>query len=318
MPAPMITRRALALTGAMSLALGLAACGGSSDPLSNTTSAAGGTAAAGSIVVGSANFPESELLMYIYSGALKAKGVSTTTKPNIGSREVYLPALQDGSIDLIPEYTGVLGDYFAKKAGKELTGGSDAETVYKNLVSVVPDTLTVLDKSAAEDKDAVVVTKETADKYKLTSIADLAPVAGELILGGPPEWKERETGAPGLKKVYGITFKEFKALDAGGPLTVNALKNDQVQAADLFTTDPNIAANNFVILQDPKDFFEAQNVVPLITKSKSNDTVASALNGVSSKLDTQTLGDLVKQVVIDKKDADKVAEQFLKDKGLAS
>jgi osmoprotectant transport system substrate-binding protein len=286
--------------------LGVSACGGggggNTNPLGNPTSAS----PAGTITVGSANFPESELLMNIYAGALKAKGIKVATKPNIGSRETYIPALKDGSIDLVPEYTGVLDQYFNKKAK-----ATDSEAVYTELKAALPAGLTVLDKSAAEDKDAVVVTKETADKYHLTSIGDLQPVAKDLVLGGPPEWKTRETGVPGLKKVYGLDFKDFKALDAGGPLTVQALKNGQIQAGNLFTTDPNIPANGFVVLKDPKFLFAAQNVVPLIAKSKVNDTISGALNAVSAKLDTSTLAKLVKEVVIDKKDSTQVAQEFL-------
>ena len=302
------------LTAVSALALaGLAACGSSSggSPL-DQPSGAGSKAPSGTIVVGSANFPESELLMDIYAGALKAKGVTVDTKPNIGSRETYIPALKDGSIDLVPEYTGVLDQYFNKSAK-----ATDSQAVYDELKASLPSGLQVLEKSAAEDKDAVVVTKDTATKYNLKSIADLGPVAKDLVLGGPPEWKTRESGVPGLKKVYGLNFKEFKPLDAGGPLTVQALKNGQVQAANLFTTDPNVPANGFVVLEDPKSFFAAQNVVPLITKSKVNDTVSSALNAVSAKLDTSTLAGLVKQVVIDKKDAEDVASEFLKQAGLA-
>lgn len=289
------------------LLAGVAACGSSdsNNPLSGPTGG-GSTASSGEIVVGSANFPESELLMDIYAGALKAKGIKVSTKPNIGSRETYIPALQDGSIDLVPEYTGVLDQYFNKQA--KATASDD---VYNELKAALPATLTILDKSSAEDKDAVVVTKETAAKYSLKTIADLAPVAKDLVLGGPPEWKTRESGVPGLKKVYGLTFKEFKPLDAGGPLTVQALKNGQVQAANLFTTDPNIPANSFVVLDDPKSFFASQNVVPLITKSKLNDTISAALNAVSAKLDTPSLAALVKEVVIDKKDASAVAQEFL-------
>ncbi|MGW5241555.1 ABC transporter substrate-binding protein [Monashia sp. NPDC004114] len=302
------------LTSVSALALaGLAACGssGGGSPLDQPTNA-GSPAASGTVTVGSANFPESELLMNIYAKALEAKGVKVETKPNIGSRETYIPALQDGSIDLVPEYTGVLDQYFNKSAK-----ATDSQAVYDELKAALPTGLTVLDKSAAEDKDAVVVTKDTATKYNLSSIADLGPAAKDLVLGGPPEWKTRETGVPGLKKIYGLTFKEFKPLDAGGPLTVQALKNGQVQAANLFTTDPNIPANGFVVLQDPKFLFAAQNVVPLMTKSKVNDTVSSALNAVSAKLDTTTLAGLVKEVVIDKKDADEVATEFLKSAGLS-
>ncbi len=286
--------------------LGLAACGSStaSDPLGGGASAS--KAPTDTIVVGSANFPESELIMDIYAGALTAKGVKTSTKPNIGSRETYIPALKDGSIDLVPEYTGVLDNYFNKSAK-----ATTSDEVYAELKAALPATLMVLEKSAAEDKDSVVVTKETAAKYSLKSIADLAPAAKDLVLGGPPEWKTRPTGVPGLKSLYGLTFKDFKALDAGGPLTVQALKNGQVQAADLFSTDPNIPANGFVVLDDPKSLFAAQNIVPLITKSKSSDTVNAALNAVSAKLDTPTLAALVKEVVIDKKDASDVAKEFL-------
>jgi len=298
------TRIALALTASAAM-LAVASCGsGTSDPLAS--GGATGKPKAGTIVVGSANFPENVLLAEIYAGALSAKGVKVEKKLNIGSRETYIPALKDGSIDLIPEYTGVLDQYFNKGAK-----ATDADGVYAELKAAVPATLTILDKSAAEDKDAVVVTKGTATKLSLKSIGDLASQAKNLTLGGPPEWKTRPTGVPGLKKVYNLEFKTFRPLDAGGPLSVQALKNGQVDAVNLFTTDPSVAANGFVILDDPKSLFAAQNVVPLITKSKVNVTISAALNAISAKLDTATLGGLVKEVVIDKKDAVVVAREFL-------
>lgn len=298
------TRIALALAASAAL-LAVASCGsGSSGPLASGGSTS--KANAGTIVVGSANFPENALLAEIYAGALSAKGVTVEKKLNIGSRETYIPALKDGSIDLIPEYTGVLSQYFNKNAK-----ATDADGVYAELKAALPATLTVLDKSAAEDKDSVVVTKATADKYNLKTIADLQPIAKDLTIGGPPEWKTRPTGIPGLKKLYNLGFKTFRPLDAGGPLSVQALKNGQVDAVNLFTTDPSIAANGFVILDDPKSLFAAQNVVPLITKSKVNDTISAALNAISAKLDTATLGALVKEVVVDKKDAAVVAKEFL-------
>jgi osmoprotectant transport system substrate-binding protein len=297
------TRIALALTASAAM-LAVAACG-SSDPLASGGSQTT-TSANGAIIVGSANFPENALLAEIYAGALSAKGVKVEKKLNIGSREVYIPALRDGSIDLIPEYTGVLDQYFNKDAK-----ATDSPGVYAELKAALPATLTVLDKSTAEDKDAVVVTKETAAKLGLKSIGDLQSKAKDLTLGGPPEWKTRPTGVPGLKKLYNLDFKTFRALDTGGPLSVQALKNGQVDAVDLFTTDPSIADNGFVILNDPKSLFAAQNVVPLITKSKVNAVISDALNAVSAKLDTATLGELVKEVVVDKKDASVVAKEFL-------
>jgi osmoprotectant transport system substrate-binding protein len=301
------TPLALAIGAAL---LSVAACGSGGDPLA--TGSDKGDGDSGTITVGSADFTESALLAEIYAGALEAKGVTVKKTLNIGSREAYIPALQDGSIDLIPEYTGVLDQYFNKDAS-----ATESDAVYEELKAGLPDTLAVLDKSEAEDKDAVVVTKETAEKYSLTSIADLKADAGDLTLGGPPEWKTRPTGVRGLEKLYGVKFKSFRALDAGGPLSVQALKNGQVDAANLFTTDPNIPANDFVVLEDPENLFAAENVVPLITKSKLNDTISQTLNDVSGKLDTQTLAALLKQVVIDKLDAADVAADFLSQHGLA-
>jgi len=305
-------RIAVSIGAAMALVT-VTACGSdeSTDPFATGSASSSSAGGSSSVTVGSADFPESVLLAEIYAGALEAKGVTVTKKLSIGSREAYIPALQDGSIDLIPEYTGVLAQYFNKDAK-----ATDPEGVYKELEAALPETLTVLEKSAAEDKDSVVVTKATADDLGLKSIADLEGKSQDLVLGGPPEWKTRPTGVPGLKKVYNLEFKSFRPLDAGGPLSVQALKNGQVDAANIFSTDPSIPANSFVVLDDPKSLFAAQNVVPLATKAKVNPTVEGALNAVSAKLDTPTLTDLLAQVVTDKKDPDAVAGEFLKANGL--
>jgi osmoprotectant transport system substrate-binding protein len=294
------------------VALAVTGCGGGGNPTSTETGSSGGAAAKDTLVVGSANFQESVLLADIYAEALKAKGVKVSTKLNIGSREAYIPGLQDGSIDLIPEYSGVLLQYFDKGATAE-----SSDDVYAALQKALPAKLIVLDKSKAEDKDAVVVSKDVASKYNLKSIADLAPVAGKLTFGGPPEFKTRPDGIPGLKKNYNVTFGSYKVLDAGGPLTVNALKNGQIDAGDIFTTDPSITKNGFVVLEDPKNNFAAQNVLPLINKAKASDNVKSTLNAVSAKLDTQTLIDLLTKVVSDKQDPNTVAKEWLKSNGFS-
>ncbi|MEY9862846.1 osmoprotectant transport system substrate-binding protein [Catenulispora sp. GAS73] len=292
-------------------AVAVTACG-SGNPTKPSTAGNTTPAQTDTIVVGSANFQESVALADIYAEALKAKGVKVSTKLNIGSRETYIPALKDGSIDLLPEYSGVLLQYFDTKA----TAVSSTD-VYAALQTAVPTGLEVLDQSKAEDKDAIVVSKDVAAKYHLTSIADLAAVASRLTLGGPPEFKTRPDGVPGLKANYGVTFGNYKTLDAGGPLTVNALKNGQIDAGDIFTTDPSITQNGFVVLDDPKFDFSAQNVLPLINKSKASDTVKGALNAVSAKLDTKTLIDLLTKVVTDKQDPDAVAKAWLTSVGLA-
>ena len=295
------------------VALAVTACGGSSSPVS-TTPAGGGSkspAASDTIIVGSANFPESAVLATIYEQALKAKGVKVSTKLNIGSREVYIKALQDGSINLVPEYSGTLLQYFDKTAT-----AVSPDDVFAALPAAVPAGLTVLNKSAAEDKDAIVVTKATAAKYHLTSIADLQKVASKLTFGGPPEIKTRPDGLPGFKKNYNVVFGSFKSLDAGGPLSENALKNGQVDGADIFTTDPLITKNGWVVLADPKNNFAAQNVLPLINTKKATDTVKTALNAVSAQLTTQDLIDLLTKVVQDKQDPDAAAKAWLSSKGL--
>src|ERR1044072_7130134 len=199
---------------AIAAMLGLAACGSSdsggplgggntpapSGPPVSTTQATDPT----SLTVGSANFPESTLLAEIYAGALQAKGIDVKKKLNIGSRETYLPGLSDGSIDLIPEYSGVLLQDFDKEAKD--TPDTD---VYTALQAKVPAPLIVLDKSAAENKDAVVVSKDTATKWNLKTIADLAPHGGEVTFGGPPEFQKRPDGIPGLQKTYGLQIKGY-------------------------------------------------------------------------------------------------------------
>ena len=295
-------------------ALVLAGCGGGGgDPLTEETKKATGKPAPNdTIAVGSANFPESVLLGEIYAGALEAKGVKVQRKLNIGAREAYIKGLEDGSIDLVPEYTGVLLQYYDKNAK-----AAKPDEVYTALQGAVPSDLTVLEKATAEDKDAVVVTAETAKKYNLKSIGDLAPHAKDMVLGGPPEWKTRPTGVAGLKKVYGLEFKSFSPLDVAGPLTVAALKGGRVDAGNLFTTQSAIPQNKFVALDDPKLLFTAQNVVPLIVKDKASDTVTEALNGVSAELDTDTLRGLVAEVEVDKKNAASVAKEWLTTAGLA-
>jgi osmoprotectant transport system substrate-binding protein len=293
-------------------ALTLVACGGGGGgPLDNGP--AGGAPAPGdTIKIGSANFTESQLVAAIYAQALQAKGVKVDVTPPIGSRETYIPALKDGSIDLIPEYTGTLLQYLDKSAPQ--TAAAD---VYAALQKAVPAPLTVLDKSAAEDKDSVAVPKAIAQQYNATSIADLAPHCGDLVFGGPPEFQTRPDGIPGIQKTYNCAFKSYSPLDAGGPLTQRALKDNQVQAADVFTTDPSIEDNNLVALADPKNNFAAQNVVPLINSAKATDQVKQVLNAISAKLTTQNLIDLNRKLnAPDKPDPSTVAKEWLSANGL--
>jgi glycine betaine/choline ABC-type transport system substrate-binding protein len=141
-------------------------------------------------------------------------------------------------------------------------------------------------------------------------------IASQMIFGGPPEFKTRVDGIPGLKKNYGVEFGKYTVTDVGGPVTVNALKRGQVDAVDLFTTDPAIEANDFVILEDPKSNFAAQNIVPIVNKEKVTDGVKTVLNGIQAKLTTDGLGSLIGEVANDKKDPADVAKGWLTENGL--
>jgi len=311
MRSSLIARSAAMLAG---LALALTACGGSSDPLSSGSGQTSGAAAApaNTIVIGSANFTESQILAEIYAQALAAKGVTVEKRLNIGSREAYIPGLQDGSIDLIPEYSGVLLQYFDKTADE-----TAPDAVYTALQAALPSNLIVLDKSTAEDKDAVVVTSETAAQLGLRSLDDIAAQCPNMVFGGAPEFQTRPDGIPGLQATYNCTFKEYRSLDAGGPLTVAALKNGDVQAANLFTTQSTIEANDFVVLDDPKNNFAAQNVLPLINKEKATDQVKTTLNDISAKLTTDALLKLNAEADGDAKPSpETVAKNWLSENGL--
>ncbi len=302
-------KRVLAGVASAAAALSLAACG-SGDPLAEDSGNDSGSGSNESISIGSADFPESQLLAEIYAQALDTKGVSVTREFDLGSREKYFTGLEDGSIDLIPEYTGVLLQFINKEATEV-----ESEEVYTALKEVLPENLIVLDKAEAEDKDAIVVTRDTADKWDLKSIEDLVPHCGEVVFGGPTEIQERPDGIPGIKETYGCTFKSFSALQPGA-ITTKALLDGTIQAADIFTTDSAIEANDLVVLEDPKNNFAAQNVVPLINKDKASETVTEALNAISAKLDTETLLDLNARLnAPDKPDYADVAEEWLAEIG---
>ena len=261
--------------------------------------------AAPKVIVGSADFPESQLLGTIYAGALEAQNIPVEKKLNIGSREVYIPALLDGSITLIPEYSGALLSYLDAK-----NAAHGSEDVARELAAKLPEKVKMLQISQAQDIDVLAVTQKTADKYKLKTIADLQPVASQLVLGGPAEWKTRHEGLSGLRDVYGLNVKSFKVLDVGGPLTLSAMKNNQVQVADLLSTSPAIKKDRLVVLEDTKHLFAAQNIVPIVASEALNDAVTTTLNKVSAQLTTEDLIDMNEKIA-EFVSIDDIAHQWL-------
>ncbi|GAA2572896.1 ABC transporter substrate-binding protein [Actinomadura fulvescens] len=293
---------------ALAATLALAACGdsGGDDPLKGGDKGGAG----GTITVGSADFGESELIGELYAQAMEAKGVKVERKFKIGAREVYYGQVESGAIQVFPEYNGALLARVDKS-----NPASTTEEVDAALKAKLPATLEILNPSKAEDKDALVVTADTASKNKLKTIEDLKPVATNMVVGGPPEFKTRQQGMVGLEKVYGLKFKQFKSLDTG-PITLSNLTKGQIQAANLFTTNPSIAKQKLVVLEDPKNVFGAQNVLPLVYKSKVNETARAALNAVSAKLTTQDLLDMNGKMETEKADPEDVAKDWLQKSGL--
>jgi osmoprotectant transport system substrate-binding protein len=292
-----------AVAATVAVLLPLSACGG------NPTTA-GSSGGSSTIAIGSANFPENELLAEMYAQALEAKGVTVQRHLNIGARERYLAALKDGSINMVPEYNGALLAALSK-GGVVPKDINTADEVNQALKKVLPAGTEILQSSPAEDKDTLSVMPKTAAKYHLKAIPDLKPVAGKLVLGGPPEFAKRYQGVVGLKSVYGVVFKDFKPLDVGGPLTKAALTKGDIDVANIFSTDPAIRTDHFVVLADPKNLFGAQNVTPVIAKSKASSKVVSAINAVSAALTTKSLTKYLTEVQVDKKDPASVAKEFL-------
>jgi osmoprotectant transport system substrate-binding protein len=309
--------------------LSLAACGSSgssaqaggsssSSPSVGTSTSASASSTApsalptspGSVTIGSAGFTESELLADIYGDAMAAKGVKVTKHLKIGERPVYMAAMKDGSISAFPEYSGSILAYFDPK-----TTAKTPDDVYAALQQTAASQGFVVTKfAAAQDSDTITVTKATASKYKLQSIADLKDVAKNLTLGAPAQFRTRPDGVPALKSVYGVTFGRFTVTDAGGSVTVNSLKNGSIDAADIFSTDSSITKNGFVSLADPKSMFAAQNITPIFSQKVLTQPMKDAVDAVSAKLDTATLRDLVAKA--NSADPDSVAKQWLKQQGL--
>ena len=268
---------------AVGLTVALAGCA-TSNPLDT-----GDVADDNSITIGSQGFPESEILAQIYGQVLADAGYTVDYNLSIGAREVFIPALGDGSIDLIPDYAGNL----LYGADPEATATSTEDVVAALPAALEPLGLEVLDAAAAEDADALVVTPQFAAANNLTSIGDLAALNGAFTLGANTEFEGRSYGREGLESVYGVTGFEFKAIDDfGGAGTLKDLLDNVIQVADIYTTTPSIKQNDLVVLEDPENLIAAQNVIPLLDADINSDELADLLNAVSATLPTEGLLEL--------------------------
>lgn len=286
----------LALTA---LVVVTAACGSTTTPATSK----------GTITVAGAAFTENSILAQIYGQALAHDGYTVNYKLNLGPREVIVPALKSGEVDLYPGYAATDLEFYNNKKG-EATGDAVATTAKLNTY-LQPLGLVALTPSAAVDQNAFAVTKDFATKNNLTKLSDLAPIGNQLVLGAGPECPTRPYCKPGLESVYGIHFKDFKALDSDGPLTRAAFKNGTIQVGLVFSSDGDLNALGLVVLQDDKHLEAADNVVPILRSAVATDEVKRVLNNIDAKLTTADLVTMNQQVSLLHQDADAVAKAYL-------
>jgi osmoprotectant transport system substrate-binding protein len=261
------------------------------------------------MVVGvSGAFAENQLVAEMYAQVLEHAGYTVEREFDLGSREVSQSALESGRIDLKPEYMSSLLLFLDANAQASSDPTDVAGQIGERLR---PKGISALTPSPAQDTNQFVANAKTAQEFDLTTLSSLAAVADRLTIGAPPECPFRPFCLPGLRDVYGILFEDFEPLDAGGPQTVAALKSDEVQIALMFSTDPSIEANGFVPLLDDEHLQDAENITPVIRTEQLNAEVRRLLDGVSARLSSDSVTELVGKVVIDGRDVATVATTFL-------
>ena len=301
----MITMAAVAAS-----ALALAACG-SAESVGGNASTGSSENGSTTLVVGSQDYYSNEIIAEAYAQALEGAGFAVDRQMRIGQREVYMPELEAGSIDVFPEYTGNLLQYLDSDATARST-----DEVYSALQTALPSGLRALEQAPATDQDSYVVTTDFAAAHSLTSIGDLAN-AGTLTLGGNSELRTRPYGPTGLSDLYGVTVNFTPIEDSGGPLTVKALKDGDIQLANIYSSDPALADGTLTVLTDPKGLFLASHVVPLAS-SRVNDNATAVINRVSEALDAQDLIEMNRASTVEQKSASQIAHDWLISEGLLS
>ncbi|MGH3821683.1 MAG: ABC transporter substrate-binding protein [Pseudonocardiaceae bacterium] len=288
--------RIASLITAVLVATAMVACGPTNPPT--------GDGSEDAVVVGSADFTESELLMEIYAAALRKTGIEVRTRPRLGSREITNPAVADGSITVMPEYSGNL----LYSVDPQATA-TTADDVYAALQRALPRGLEVLNQSEAENSDVLVTTPQTAAALQLTSMDRLGSHCATLTLGAADEWQARWKDK--IAQVYGCAFREIRSTDAAGPVTLEALRSGQSQVVNLFTTSPHIAANQWVALADPKHMYPAQRIVALVRAGTLEQASIDALNKVSAALSTAKLTELNWRIIQERAVPADLAEDFV-------
>jgi len=298
------TRLALAVGTAAIAALALTACSSGGDPLTGDGESSAAPAS-DTIVIGSQAYYSNEIIAEIYAQALEGAGFTVERQFSIGQRDAYIPSLEDGSIQLFPEYTGNLLQFFDPE-----TTATTSDEVYAALQDALPEGLTVLDQSPATDQDSYNVTAAFAAEHNLKSIGDLAGIS-PLVFGGAPELETRPYFTD-LKATYDVDA----TFSATADTTVDELVAGNIQVANVYSADPRIQTQDLVTLDDPEGLFLASNVVPVVSTSVA-DEIADVINKVSSALTPEGLVALNVQSTEDQTSPEDIAAGWLKDNGLA-
>jgi osmoprotectant transport system substrate-binding protein len=291
------------------LALALAGCGGSSSQGPSGSPKASGAPA---ITIGTKNFTEQFILGELYRQALEAKGFTVELKSDIGSSEIVDRALTAGSLDMYPEYTGVVLSEIARQRQRQRS----AQAAYRQAKTFEEKRgFTLLAMTPFSDSNALAVTPKTARKYKLSAISDLSRVPGATI-GAPPEFRSRFEGLVGLRQVYGLSSVKVAPFKIG--LQYMALDTGAVNAAAVFTTDGQLMQGRYTVLRDPRALFAYQNVAPVIRADvvAKYPQIATVVNSVSARLTTGAMRAMNAAAVQDKKPPAQVARTFLIQVGL--
>jgi osmoprotectant transport system substrate-binding protein len=269
------------------------------------------------VTVASFNFSESELLAEIYSQTLEAGGYPVTRAFDLGPRELVVPGLVRGLVDFVPEYAGTALQFLSAGRADAPTDSEATHAALRHALSDLP--VRALAPAPAQDANTFVVARDTAARHGLQSLSDLAEVSRSLVFGGPPECPSRPLCLEGLDRVYGISFGDVAALDAGGPLTHQALDGGGIDVALLFTTDPALDRADLVELADDRHLQPPENVTPLV----HDDVVATwghdlveRIDETSARLTTTVLRQLNEQVASGRDEIATVAAQWLEAEGL--
>ena len=312
-------RHLLGMLGASGVALGAAACG-SADPFEEDqedTGQAGGSDGGsdgggepGSLVIGSQAYYSNEIIAELLAQALEAEGYTVDRQFQIGQREVYMPELEGGALDVLPEYIGNLLQHYDAESVS-----ASPEELHGALGEALPEGLRVLPFAEATDQDSYTTTSDFAQQHSLTTIGDLADIDEDLTIAANSEFEVRPYGPEGARDVYGVEVTVVPVEDSGGPLTVQALTDGDVQLADIYTSDPAIAANDLVVLEDPESMILPQNVVPVVT-DKIDEAAEAAMTAVIEQLTADDLIELNRRSTEDQAGSAEIATEWLTEKGL--